>query len=200
MAEVEAAPGGALIEIGSGQGRLAIGLAYLNADVEYLGIDVAEPFVRWCKENIEALHPTFRFVHVNLVNARYNPDGTALEASFRLPVNNGVAGVVYLWGVVTNMEPEHLRPYASEISRMLKPGGRMFLTANVEKDVPEISINPEGYTPFSCSGPLHIVRYELDYFVGVFAEAGLEMTRMDHHAAGNCQSELYFVKRAFAPT
>jgi hypothetical protein len=99
-----------------------------------------------------------------------------------------------MWGVVTNMEPEHMPVYASEIARMLRPGGKLFLTANVEEGVSAVSINPDNYTAFKCSGPLHIVRYELGYFTDVFARAGLKLEEFAHHAAGNCQSDLYFVR------
>ncbi len=111
---------------------------------------------------------------------------------------DGAAAVAYLWGVVTNMEPEFLSVYAQEIGRILKPGGRLFLTANVEDDVPEVSINPDNYTPFQCHGPLNIVRHERQYFLNVFRQAGLILTDYAHHAAGNCQSDLYFVHQPAA--
>jgi hypothetical protein len=93
------------------------------------------------------------------------------------------------------MEPDHLSVYASEISRMLRRGGNLFLTANVEDQVPQVSINPENYTAFTCQGPLHIVRYERQYFLDVFQRAGLILTDFAYHAAGNCQSDMYFVKQ-----
>jgi len=187
-------PSDVVVDIGCGQGRLAIGLVRKYDRLRYLGIDVAEKSIRWCRRHIEARSPTYRFHHIDLVNARYNPDGTPLAAGFRLPVDSDSADIVYMWGVVTNMEPEHMPVYAAEIARMLKPGGRFYLTANVEDGVPKVSINPDHYTSFSCHGPLHIVRYEKSHFVDVFRRHGLTLTRYDHHAAGNCQSDLYFVK------
>jgi hypothetical protein len=99
-----------------------------------------------------------------------------------------------MWGVVTIMEPQHLGPYAAEIARILRPGGKLFLTANVEKAVPEVEINPPNYVSFTLSGPLHIVRYELGYFTTVFAREGLKLTEFGYHLAGNCQSDLYLVR------
>ena len=99
-----------------------------------------------------------------------------------------------MWGVVTNMEPEHLSTYAQDISRILRPDGKLFLTANVEASVPQVSINPENYVPFVCRGPLHIMRYERQYFLDVFQHAGLNLTQFAYHAAGNCQSDMYFAK------
>jgi SAM-dependent methyltransferase len=184
-----------LVEIGCGQGRLAIGLLRHFNDARYLGLDVSESSIDWCKRHIEKRHPSFQFRYVNVVNERYNPEGEPLSGDFHFPVPAGTADVVYLWGVVTNMEPKHLIPYAAEISRMLRPGGRVFLTANVEDNVPQSSINPDNYTSFAYQGPLHIVRYETGFFMDVFRRAGLKLVANDYHAAGDCQSEVYFVKQ-----
>jgi SAM-dependent methyltransferase len=183
-----------LVDIGCGQGRLPIGLVRQLPGLRYLGLDVSEGCIEWCKSHIESRYPSYRFQHVDVVNARYNPSGSALVSDFRLPVSDGAADIVYMWGVVTNMEPEHLAAYANETARILRDGGRLFLTANVEDNVPEVSINPQNYTAFACQGPLHIVRYERQYFLNVFRRAGLELTDFTYHGAGNCQSELYFSK------
>ena len=183
-----------LIDIGCGQGRLPIGLMRELGEVRYQGLDVSKSSVRWCKRNIERRAPAFQFRHIDVVNARYNPSGKTLSEDFRMPINDGEADIVYMWGVVTNMEPEHLPVYAGEIFRMLRQGGVLFLTSNVEADVPTVSINPPGYTSFTCRGPLHIVRYEMQYFLNVFRRAGLALTAFTYHGAGNCQSEMYFVK------
>jgi len=183
-----------IVDIGCGQGRLAIGLARRFESLPYLGLDVSGRSIDWCRLHIERRHPSYAFRHIDVVNARYNPQGSPLGNDFRLPVPSGAAHLVYMWGVVTNMEPAHLPAYAREIARMLRPAGKLFLTANVEDDVPEVSINPANYTRFACHGPLHIVRYEKRHFLEMFDRVGLTLTRFDHHAAGNCQSDLYFVK------
>lgn len=195
MARLGCTPGSSLLEIGCGQGRLAIGLVREFENLRYLGLDVSESCIRWCRNNIQSQYPSYRFQHIDLVNARYNPGGVALTGDFRLPMADGEADVVYLWGVVTNMEPEHLETYVREMARVLRAGGRLFLTANIEVGVPTVSINPENYTAFACDGPLHIVRYEHGYFTDVFRTAGLEMTDFLYHGAGNCQSDMYFEKR-----
>ena len=184
-----------LVDIGCGQGRLPIGLTRELPSLRYLGIDVTESVIQWCKDYIESQYPSYQFQHINLINARYNPSGYVLNDDFHLPVTDGATDIVYMWGVVTNMEPEHLTVYASEITRILRSGGKAFLTANVEDNVPQFSINPENYVPWTYHGPLNIVRYERHYFLDVFQRAGLTLTDCEYHGAGNCQSDLYFVKQ-----
>lgn len=186
-----------LVDLGCGQGRLAIGLGRLVGAARYLGLDVSARSIAWCNEHIRRRDPSYRFHHLDLVNARYNPYGARLSDRFRLPVDDDVASIVFLWGVVTNMEPEHLAVYASEIHRILRPGGKAFFTANLEQDVPAVSINPANYVSFEYHGPLNIVRYEEQYFLEVLERAGLVLEQMDYHASAHCQSDLYFSKSRF---
>jgi len=183
-----------IVDIGCGQGRLAIGLLRRFPDARYLGLDVSERSIKWCRTYLEQRHPSYKFQYLDVLNARYNPTGKPVSPGFRLPVPNGAADVVYMWGVVTNMEPEHMPVYIAEIARMLRAGGKAFCTANVEDDVPIATINPDNYVSFKCAAPLHIVRYEKRYFLSVFERVGLKMTGYVHHAVGNCQSEIYFIK------
>lgn len=183
-----------IVDIGCGQGRLAIGLTRRYANARYLGIDVSRRSIEWCQTAIAARYPSYQFRHVDVVNARYNPAGRPLSRSFRLPVTSGAADIVYMWGLVTNMEPDHMPIYVAETSRMLRRGGKAFVTANVEDDVPRVSVNPQNYLPYPCSGPLHVVRYEREYFLDVFQYFGLKLTGYIYHGVGNSQSEIYFTK------
>ena len=188
-----------LVDLGCGQGRLAIGLARRFAVARYLGLDVSLRSIEWCRGAISARHPAYQFRHLDVVNARYNPTGRPLTPAFRLPVPDLAADIVYMWGLVTNLEPEHMPIYAGETSRILRRGGQVFVTANVEDDVPAVSVNPEDYLSYPCSGPLHVVRYQRQYFLDVFESVGLELTEYVHHGAGNAQSELSFVKTGKTP-
>ena len=169
--QLEAQPSDLLIDIGSGQGRLPIGLIHESFSLGYLGIDVKRDSIDWCRKYIERRHPAFRFQHVDVVNARYNPSGNALSHDYQLPVGSGEVDIVYMWGVLTNMEPEHLPVYAKEFCRVLRPGGRAFVTAHVEDDVPASSVNPDNYTPYACQGALH-ARYAAGKSISSTPSAG----------------------------
>ena len=193
-AVLKAGPDDLLVDIGCGEGRLPIGLLHESCSLRYLGLDVKRTAIAWCQEYLQQWHPAFRFEHVDVLNARYNPTGRAPLPEDELPVATGSADIVYMWGVLTNMEPEYFPLYAREAARILRHGGRAFVTAHVEAGVPDASVNPDRYTPYRCDGPLHAVRYEREYFIDTFRATGLTLTGMDYHAAGNCQSELYFVR------
>ena len=184
-----------VVEIGSGLGRLAIGLLREAGPVEYWGFDANKPWIAWSRKHIERSHPSFRFVHVNIENELYNPAGTTLGDDFRFPLADGHADIVYMWGVFTNMRLNDARIYISEISRLLRNGGRAFLTAFVEKNVEPESVNPVGYVDYECKVPLHVVRYAQDVLFSMFAEHGLTVEEFAYHGGTHCnQSEIYLTK------
>lgn len=185
-----------IVDIGSGLGRLATGLLAEYGDgVQYVGIDANRDFVRWCSEHIERQHPNFRFVHLDMANAMYNPAGTITGTDLRLPVADASADVVNLWGVFTNMVPEHVQAYVAEIARILRPRGKCFLTAIVEEGGPDVAINPPGFVPDGCDTPLAAVRYSKQWMFATFEQHGLRVDEFRYHGTMfPKQSEIYLSK------
>jgi SAM-dependent methyltransferase len=191
-------PSSTLVDIGSGLGRLATGMLWeFGDDVNYLGLEANKTFFEWCRKNIESQHSSFRFKYVDVVNEVYNPNGKFDGDRIRLPVDNEQADIVYLWGVFTNMGLEHVRIYVSEISRIVRNGGRIFLTAFVEDNVPEVSVNPTDYNPFfDYRVPLQVVRYDRSQLFALFHSHGLTVQRFRYHGGSYpCQSEIYLTKQ-----
>ncbi|MVQ29364.1 methyltransferase domain-containing protein [Ramlibacter sp. MAH-25] len=189
------APGARVVDIGCGLGRLATGMLAEFGDAQYLGIDVQPEFVRWSRDNIERFHPSYRFIHMDMANELYNPAGSLDETALHLPIDDGWADIVYLWGVFTNMVPRHVESYVGEIRRILRPRGRCFLTAFVEDDVPDATVNPTSYVPYNCSDPLLVVRYSRDWLFSTFQRNGLEVEDFRYHGSMfPQQSEIYLAK------
>jgi len=187
--------GSTIVDIGSGLGRLATGLIAEVGEVQYLGIDANQEFVRWCRDHIESQHPGFRFVHLDMANDLYNPSGTITGSDLRLPVEDASADVVNLWGVFTNMVPEHVQAYVAEIARILRPGGRCFLTAFAEDDVPDVTVNPTDYVPYACDSPLTAVRYSKRWLFSTFGKHGLDVEEFRYHGTMfPKQSEIYLIR------
>jgi ubiquinone/menaquinone biosynthesis C-methylase UbiE len=76
--------GSNVVEIGSGLGRLAIGLLREAGPVEYWGFDANKSWIAWCRKHIARSHPSFRFIHVDVENDLYNPQG-AVVGDFHCP-------------------------------------------------------------------------------------------------------------------
>ena len=57
----------------------------------YVGFDPVAPAVAWCAARYPA---HFRFVHADLRNDLYNPDGAVAATDYRFPVDDGWATLV----------------------------------------------------------------------------------------------------------
>ncbi|HEX6829102.1 MAG TPA: class I SAM-dependent methyltransferase [Burkholderiales bacterium] len=120
-------PGARVLDIGSGNGRMAIPLTrYLVG--EYWGIEIVADGVAWCRKRITRRFPNFRFVHADVYNLEYNPSGRHQAAQFRFPFDDGHFDFIFLTSVFTHMRPAEVTHYFGEIARMLAPRGRCFAT------------------------------------------------------------------------
>lgn len=174
----------ALLDIGAGQGRLAIGIQRRLPNIkEYVGIDVHGPSVAWCKRHIESRSPNLRFVFLDVANPRYNEGGRPIDRSLRLPFADASYDVVSVYSVFTHMTAEDAAIYLKEIARVLKSGGRMLATVYVEENVPDWDENPPDYLSARYGPPvrpLHRARFEKFYLFRLIDEAGMGMVRMDY--------------------
>ena len=118
-----------VLDIGCGVGRLAIPLTkYLSRSGSYNGFDIAQRSIEWCNNKITARHPNFRFHFADIWNKDYNPSGTLKATDFRFPYSDGRFNFVFSTSVFTHMLHKDVEHYLSEISRVLKPGGRCLIT------------------------------------------------------------------------
>jgi ubiquinone/menaquinone biosynthesis C-methylase UbiE len=180
-----------IVDVGCGQGRLPIGLLRFFKNIKYTGFDVDKRSIQWCNKHIASKSKTFSFNHLNLGNERYNPEGAPLNNGFNFPVSDNSIDIIYLFSVFSHMTKEDVIIYLQEFIRMIKSDGKIFFTAFVENDVPEYSINPDGYIFKHCSGPLHIVRFEKDYLFSLLGNVGFQVDMFTHRSEIDSQSGIY---------
>lgn len=176
--------GSRIVDVGCGLGRLATGmLAQFGEDVHYLGIEPNLPFYQWCRAHIQEAHPSYQFVHLDVVSELYNPEGTVDGDALRLPLDDASVDIAYVWGVFTNIIAEHVETYVPEFARVVRAGGTVFLTAYVEDDCPRMSENPAGYVPFDYVVPLNVVRFNREWMFSLFEANGLVVQDFRYHGA-----------------
>lgn len=181
------------LDIGSGQGRLAIGLqaAYPKL-TSYAGIDVHEPSVTWCKRYLE--RPNFRFIHVDTSNERYNPSGKHRSA---IPLDNDSCDIAFLYSVFTHMRLNDVRQHLGEIYRTLSPSGKCLLTIYVEEWPKPEEENPTDYlSELGASvGALHRVVFDRKIFEEICDDASLSIDRFMYRSEGITKQSVYVLSK-----
>lgn len=181
-----------VLEIGCGSGRLPIGLMSVKQSVAcYDGIDVDKDAIKWCKRWIGSQNDIMNFSYINVYNERYNPKGTVhINDSFHFDFPDNHFDVIYSYSVFTHMEVDDIKVYLRECKRLLTITGKIFVTAYLEDDVPDATINPSDYRP-ETRGPLHRVRLNREYFINLLPPLGLKMFQFNHNGEHDGQSGIY---------
>jgi ubiquinone/menaquinone biosynthesis C-methylase UbiE len=127
-------PSHRILDIGCGIGRMAVPFTNYLTTGSYEGMDVVPSGIRWCQKNITAKYPRLRFQVADIFNKMYNPRGRFECAQYRFPFPDGEFDVVFLVSVFTHLLPRDMEHYVSEISRVLKPGGKLMFTCFLLND------------------------------------------------------------------
>lgn len=185
-----------LVDFGCGAGRLGIGIAERLGDIAlYHGLDVQPESIRWARRQLGRTG-RFKFIHIDNVNARYNPAGVA---NSRIPLDGDATyDVFYAYSVFSHMRLPDVRAYLVEAARLLRPGGHAVFTAFVEDDVPDDTENPVGYGPLTWRGDLHCVRFNRDVFNDTVRRAGFDVVHFEYGGETDGQS-FYVTERARSP-
>jgi SAM-dependent methyltransferase len=123
---VLANPDALIVDVGCGNGRLAMGLT--EYAVAYRGLDVVAEAIGFCRKAFEPW-PAFQFTHLDVRNARYNPRGRIEPERARLPYEDGIATLVVASSLFTHIAAERaVDNYLAEMMRVLRPGGLMLTT------------------------------------------------------------------------
>jgi SAM-dependent methyltransferase len=134
------APVHRVLDAGCGLGRMARPLAAFLDGGSYAGFDVVAADVAWCRRRYAALHPRFRFEHLDVANAAYNPRGRTPAERLVLPFPDGAFDFAIAISLFTHLLPAAARRCLHEIARTLAPGGRLFATFFVDDDAARAAI------------------------------------------------------------
>lgn len=179
-------PQARVLEIGCGSGRMALPLTRYLQGGTYTGIDITPKSIAWCQQHISRRHPHFTFVHADLYNKRYNPDGKLQANAYSFPFDDQGFDFIFLTSVFTHLLPADTTHYLQEIARLLAPRGNALLTffllnerqaelaASGRNDI-QFQYGEGAYRIRDVDIPESAVAYQEDYIVEQLAMQGLAL-------------------------
>jgi SAM-dependent methyltransferase len=184
-----------ILEIGCTTGRSFIGLVQKVPNIHYIGIDINLANIEWCKKYLGRNNPDYNFHHFNLKHVMYNPEGTIeLNEKFRFQYESDFFDLVYATGVIPNYLDDEVRILLKDFNRMLRMGGRLFLTSFSEDNVPDVEENPANYLIDEYTYPRQIVRFEKKFFEKMLNDQGFRVDIFEHRQEIDYQSGYYLTK------
>lgn len=91
----ELKPSDSVLDIGCGCGMMAIYLQeYLNETGSYTGVDISRSAIKWPQKNITSKSPNFKFLHIDINNFTYNPNGKLNAESVVFPLETALLSEV----------------------------------------------------------------------------------------------------------
>lgn len=154
--ELDLSPDAEVLEIGSGNGRIACALTTFLKGGCYWGLEVMNSYVKWCSSAYEC-YSNFHFRHINVYNRHYNRLTFKKARDYIFPFPDACFDFIFLTSVFTHMRTEEVDNYLKEISRMLKPGGTTFITFFlINKETLELVRQQKAHRNFQLlEGPLY---------------------------------------------
>jgi SAM-dependent methyltransferase len=180
-----------VLEIGCGLGRMALPLTQFLAPPvgRYTGFDVVAEGVAWARDHIATVYGNFEFLHLDYRNDLYNPSGILREGEDLLPFTAGTIDFLFMTSVVTHLDARNTAFYLQEAARLLRPHGRLFVTAFLLDDANRLLVESSKARPafdLEDAGPDYIsdrvhpmaaVAFDQEWFLKTSAEAGLNLMR-----------------------
>jgi ubiquinone/menaquinone biosynthesis C-methylase UbiE len=117
-----------ILDIGSGIGRKTLPLLEYVTTGSYEGLDPIATQVRWCTERITARFSNFRFQRIDVWSKHYNQGGRVRASDYKFPFPSAEFDFIIMGSVFTHMFPHDVGHYIAEVSRVLKKGGRGWIT------------------------------------------------------------------------
>lgn len=125
-----------VFDFGCGIGRMAVPLTqYLSPTARYLGLDVNQAGINWCRRRVSRVYPNFTFQRFDYHNPLYNPTGKKHPWDHPLPIQPGSFDFVLATSVFTHLSRHELKTFVRQIAAVLRPGGRFFATFFILDDV-----------------------------------------------------------------
>lgn len=125
-------PDWSVLDIGCGTGRIGAPLIQrLGEGGAYKGFDLSASAIRWAEKHVSSNQASVQFIRADLSNTEYNRGGETRASRYVFPAATGSMDLCIAISLFTHLKSDDAQRYLQECARVLKPGGKVFLTAFV---------------------------------------------------------------------
>ncbi len=121
-------PDHSIWDLGCGCGLLELALEECGWHGPVIGTDIHRPSIEWASRHITSRSPTFSFLHSDIANKAYWPDGRLSAADWLKTFTKADFDIILAKSFFTHILSDELDVYLSAISKRLRPGGKALLT------------------------------------------------------------------------
>jgi SAM-dependent methyltransferase len=189
-ADVPAENYASVLDFGCGCGRVArqMMLQTRARPERYLGVDLYQPSIRWCRDHLTRFDAGFRFEHMNVFNASLNPRGKARAA---IPTKDRYS-LVNAHSVFTHIVGDEVEFYFDECRRSLAPGGVLRTTWFLfDKAYMPMMQTFQNALYVNAVDPTNAVIYDQGYVRALHRKAGLRIYAVHKPALRGFQWLIY---------
>ena len=151
------------------------------------------------ENNISNKFSNFKFTHVDVTNNIYN-EGNQTADSFKFPFDDNTFDFIYLNSVFTHMRTDDVKNYLSEISRVLKSGGKCLITYFLLNDISKELINNDksiikfkyfidDFMTNDKENPEEAIAFQEDFILSLYDLNNLEVQSPIHYGSWCSRSE-----------
>ena len=164
-----------VLDIGCGVGKMARFFA-LNPNVHYIGFDIFEPGIQWCRQAFSRLYQDrFRFEHFDGHSAMYNPDGQVATRDYAFPAEDGSIDLAVGASIFTHLYEADMQHYLAQTRRVLAPGGLAVFSIHTLDEIdaffPGANVAPDE----KIKGNEQVMLIDKDHFVTLAGRQGLTL-------------------------
>jgi SAM-dependent methyltransferase len=120
-----------VLDVGCGTRFTQAILEHGLAVKRYVGVDVYREMIDFLRENVS--DPRFEYHHVDVHNARYNPDAQPMTGATELGIGDRTFDIIWLFSVFTHLDPDDYTTMLRVLRRYIRPDGRLVYTLFVDE-------------------------------------------------------------------
>jgi SAM-dependent methyltransferase len=165
-----------VLDFGCGCGRLARQMIQQHPRPRrYLGIDLHQGMIDWCRENLSPHAPGFQFQHHNALHPHRNPEGSADPLPF--PAADRAVTLFIACSVFTHLLEPDTEFYLRDLARVLRQDG-IAMTTWFLFDKGDFPMMQEFQNALfiNANDPTNAVIYDKEWLLSRLDSAGLLVT------------------------